>query len=81
MADVVRIEHAQISGVKTDQVKKEIQITIKMSLNGDNFEASNKAAFYAFAEVPARITFEPEQQSFMNKLEMRTSAERPRETE
>jgi hypothetical protein len=75
MSDLVVVETAQISAVKTDQVKKEISVTLKMSLNGDNFEASNKAAFFAFGETPVRVTIEPFQQSFMTKLEKHTSAE------
>lgn len=58
------IDGGMIKSVKTDQVKRNITVSFELPLNGDNFTASGKAAFWSFNELPVMLTVEPKQQSF-----------------
>ena len=62
--DRVRVGLANITAVKTDNMKRQITITIVLPLNGDNFMAANKLAFFAFEENPVGLDIEAIQQSF-----------------
>jgi hypothetical protein len=60
----VSIDVATVKSVTTDQVKKVIKVSVEIPLNGDNFTAANKVAFWAFNENEIKMDLTPYQQSF-----------------
>lgn len=60
----VSVEIASVKGVTVDQVKRVISVKLELPLNGDNFTASGKLAFWAFNENEVKIDVSPHQQSF-----------------
>lgn len=60
----VSIGHSLIKSVKTDNVKHEITFQVSIPLNGDNFIAANRLAFFAFNEDSVKIDVVAMQKSF-----------------
>ena len=63
----VSIEIATIKSVTVDQVKRSISVKLEIPLNGDNFIASGKLAFWAFEEDVIKLDCTPHQRSFEMK--------------
>lgn len=61
---LVSVEIGNVKSVTVDQVKRVISVKIELPLNGDNFIASGKLAFWAFNENEVKIDVQPHQQSF-----------------
>ncbi len=74
----VSIGFAQVKSVKTDNMKKEITVTLSLPLNGDNFMAANQLAFFAFDENPISVIIETRQPT-LTGLDLRLAAEAPAE--
>lgn len=67
--NLVCVEIAIVKGVTVDQVKRVISVKLELPLNGDNFTASGKLAFWAFNEDTVKIDVSPRQQSFDLNME------------